>query len=169
VGFTGDAPKPEEIDEAVRRLATAGVTDRWVTDPAGVWSLYVGPLAPFARDWANALRNTDNWPVIEELAAATHAGGNRGKLDPVVGPKWIRVTESVREAARGRDPIFALDAEQRRAGDGGAALQMAGALYVTQQTEAASRAFAKASELLPGRLVREAEADATAAELWSGD
>jgi len=48
-------------------------------------------------------------------------------------------------------------------------LQMAGALYVTQQTEAASRAFAKASELLPGRLVREAEADATAAELWSGD
>jgi spermidine synthase len=168
VGFTGDAPKPEEIAEAARGLADAGVTDRWVTDPAGVWSLYVGPLAPFAAAWAKEPRNTDNWPVMEELAAATHAGGDRGKLDPVVGPKWIRVTESVRQAARGKDALFALDAEALRAMEGGAALQMAGALYVTQQTEAASRAFAKASELLPARLVREAEADATAAELWGG-
>jgi spermidine synthase len=169
VGFTGEAPAPAEIDEAARRLAAAGVTDRWVTDPAGVWSLYVGPLASITGAWANEPRNTDNWPVIEELAAATHAGGNRGKLDPVVGLKWVRVTESVREAAHGGDALFALDAEDQRAVEGGAALQMAGALYVTQQTEAASRAFARASELLPGRLVREAEADATAAELWGKD
>ena len=168
VGFAGDAPKPAAIEAAARRLAAAGVTDRWVADPAGVWSLYVGPLAPFAEAWANDPRNTDGFPVIEERAAATHAGGSRGKLDPVVGPKWVRVTESVREAARGGNPLFALDAEQRRASDGGAALQMAGALYVTGQTDAASRAFAKAAELLPGRLVRDAEADATAAELWSG-
>jgi len=166
VGFTGDAPKPEEIAVAARRLAAAGVTDRWVIDPAGVWSLYVGPLAPFADAWASDPRNTDNWPVIEELAAATHAGGNRGKLDPVVGPKWVRLTESVREAARGKDAVFALDAAAQRAMEGGAALQMAGAFYVTGQTEAASRAFAKASSLLPARLVGEAEADATAAELW---
>lgn len=169
VGFAGDAPQPAAIEAAARRLAAAGVTDRWVTDPAGVWSLYVGPLAPFAEAWANDSRNTDAFPVIEERAAATHAGGSRGKLDPVVGAKWVRVTESVREAARGGDPVFAPGAEQRRASDGGAALQMAGALYVTGQADAASRAFAKASELLPGRLVRDADADATAAELWSGE
>ena len=81
----------------------------------------------------------------------------------------MRFTESVRAAAGGRDPVFALDAEARRASDGGAALQMAGALYVTRETDAASRAFAKASEFLPGRLVKDAEADATAAELWGGD
>ncbi len=169
VGFAGDAPKPAEISEAARRLAAAGVTDRWVTDSEGVWSLYVGPLAPFAGAWASDRRNSDDWPLIEELTAATHAGGTRGKLDPVVGPKWVRVTESVREAARGGDPLFALDADMRRAVDGGAALQMAGALYVTQQTEASSRAFARAAELLPARLVKDAQADATAAELWSGE
>ncbi len=159
---------PASSSYAPRRLA-GGVTDRWVADPAGVWSLYVGPLAPVAAALADESRNTDDWPVIEQLAAATHAGGKRGKLDPIVGPKWVRFTESVRAAATGRDPLFALDADAQRASDGGAALQMAGALYVTQQTEAASRAFAKAGELLPGRLVREAEADATAAELWGGD
>ena len=166
VGFTGEAATPAAIAEAARRLAAAGVGDRWVADPAGVWSLYVGPLAPVAALLADEPRNTDNWPVIEEFAAATHAGGKRGKLDPVVGPKWVRFTESVRAAASGRDPVFALDADARRASDGGAALQMAGALYVTRETEAAARAFATASELLPGRLVKDAEADATAAELW---
>lgn len=80
----------------------------------------------------------------------------------------MRFTESLRAAAGGRDPVFALDADARRAMDGGAALQMAGALYVTRETGAAARAFAKASELLPTRLVSDAEADATAAELWSG-
>ncbi len=169
VGFTGDAPTPAAIDEAARRLAAAGVTDRWVTDAAGVWSLYVGPLAPVADALADEPRNTDNWPLIEERAAATHAGGNRGKLDAIVGANWVRFTESLRAAARGADPLFALDADARRAMDGGAALQMAGALYVTQQTDAASRAFAKAGELLPGRLVRDAKADATAAELWGGE
>ena len=166
VGFIGEAAKPEEIAEAARRLAAAGVGDRWVADPAGVWSLYVGPLAPVAEALADEPRNTDNWPVIEELAAATHAGGKRGKLDAIVGPKWVRFTESVRAAASGRDPVFALDADARRASDGGAALQMAGALYVTRETEAAARAFATASQLLPARLVADAKADETAAELW---
>jgi spermidine synthase len=168
IGFTGDAPLAADIEEATRRLAAAGVTDRWVTDPAGVWSLYVGPLAPSANTWADAPRNTDDAPVIEELAAATHAGGNRGKLDPVVGAQWVRVAESVREAAQQRDPLFALDGEARRSVEGGAALQMAGALYVMGQHEAAARAFATAAESLPPRLVREAEPDATAAELWGG-
>ncbi len=168
VGFTGVAPKPEQVAAAARRLAAAGVADRWVTDPAGVWSLYVGPLAPFADAWKDQSRNTDDWPVIEELAAATHAGGDRGKLDPVVGAKWVRVTESVRSAAHGKDPLFALDAESLRAVEGGAALQAAGALYVAGQQQAAARMFARAAELLPARLVKDADADATAAELWSG-
>lgn len=166
VGFTGEAAQPAAIAEASQRLAAAGVVDRWVADPAGVWSLYVGPLAPAAAALAGEPRNTDDRPVIEQLAAATHAGGTRGKLNAIVGPKWVRFTESVRAAASGRDPVFALDAEARRASDGGAALQMAGALYVTRETEAAARAFTTASELLPSRLVKDAEADATAAELW---
>ena len=166
VGLTGEAAQPAAIAEASRRLAAAGVGDRWVADPAGVWSLYVGPLAPVAVALAGEPRNTDDRPVIEQLAAATHAGGKRGKLDVIVGPKWVRFTESLRAAASGRDHVFALDTDERRASDGGAALQMAGALYVARETEAAARAFATASKLLPARLVKDAEADATAAELW---
>lgn len=167
IGFTGDAPDPEAIALAAQRLAAAGVKDRWVTDAAGVWSLYVAPLAPFAGALAQTSRNSDAWPVIEEMAAATHAGGNRGKLDPVVGAKWIAFTESARGAAHGKDAFFALDAESLRAVEGGAALQMAGALYVSGQQEAAARAFEKAAQLIPDRLVQDAEADGTAAELWT--
>ncbi|MCX5737096.1 MAG: MFS transporter, partial [Proteobacteria bacterium] len=106
VGFTGEAPKAMEIAEAARRLAAAGVTDRWVSDPAGVWSLYVGPLSLVAEELRDEPRNTDARPVIEKLAAETHAGGDRGKLDAIVGPKWVRFTEWVRAAARDGDPIF---------------------------------------------------------------
>jgi hypothetical protein len=50
-----------------------------------------------------------------------------------------------------------------------AALRMAGVLDVTRETEAATRAFATASELLSRHLVRDAEAHAAEAELRIGE
>jgi hypothetical protein len=50
--------------------------------------------------------------------------------------------------------------------DGGALLQLAGALYAEGHTDEASRALARAADLLPPHLVAAAEADPTAAELW---
>lgn len=168
VGWSDAPPSPAAIAVATERLA--GIGDRWVADPLGPWSLYVGPLAPLAQELAAAPRNTDDRPLVERDAAATHAGGNAGKLDPIVGPRWIAWSERLRTAtARAVDPLFSLDERQQRAVDGGFALQVAGADYVTGQVAAASAAFAEASRSLPPNLVSEAAADPTAAELWTDE
>jgi spermidine synthase len=168
VGFAGPPPDPPAVAEAARRLAAAGVRDRWVTDPVGWAALYVGPLPAIREALAVAPRNRDDRLVVEQLAAATHAGGERGKIDPVVGPRWIAFTEPLRGAAGGAgDPVLtSLESELASAVAGGAALQAAGAYYAGGQVEAAARAFAAAARLLPPRLVADAPEDPTAAELW---
>ena len=76
--------------------------------------------------------------------------------------------ESLRQSAeRSDDPIYpTLSPSERRASEGGFALQLAGALYVSGRHGDASRALARAAELLPRHLVRDAEEDSTAAEVW---
>jgi hypothetical protein len=111
---------------------------------------------------------TDDRPRIEHLAARGHAGGQRGVLEPIVATPGVRFAEEVRAAARRTgDPVFPdLPADARRASDGGAALQMAGAFFAEGREEEASRWLARASELLPPHLLLRAPADPTAAELW---
>ncbi len=168
VGYTGRAPSADEVARAAQALAAAGGTDRWVTDPLGPFALYVGPLGPFAAELGSVPRNTDDRPRIEFLAARTHAGGTRGKERPITGLAWSRFDERVRAAAlRGGDDVFPdLAPERRRAAEGGAALQGAGALWVAGRSGEAARALGAASELLPARLVGAAPADPTAAEVW---
>jgi spermidine synthase len=171
VGFAGDPPTAAEVSSAAEVLARAGVDDRWVTDPVGPWALYVGPLAPLAPSLSDVPRNSDDRPRIEQLAAAGHAGGTRGKVDPIVGLAWVRFSEALRAAARrDGDPLWPeLPAEARRASEGGALLQAAGAFYVTGRNDLAAQAFTRAAEELPGRLVADAPPDDTAAELWRAD
>ena len=69
-------------------------------------------------------------------------------------------------AGAGDDVYPGLSEERRRAMQGGAALLAAGALYVEGRGDEAARAFERAASLLPARLVRDAEADPTAAEVW---
>jgi spermidine synthase len=171
VGFTGEPPPAAAVSEAAEALARAGVDDRWVTDPLGPWALYVGPLAPLAPSLSDVPRNSDDHPRIEQLAAAGHAGGARGKVDPIVGLAWARFSEALRAAAhREGDPLWPdLPAAARRASEGGALLQAAGAFYVAGRNDLAARAFTRSAEELPGRLVADAPPDDTAAELWRAD
>lgn len=168
VGFAGEPASPAAVSEAARSLAAAGVRDRWVSDPLGVWALYVGPLGAMSSTLEALPRNRDDLPWVESVAAGGHAGGERGKVDPVVGSAWMRFAEPLRVAAGGvADAIYpGLGPDQRRAVRGGALLQRAGALWVAGRADAAARAFADAASLLPERLVARAEADVTAAELW---
>jgi len=168
VGWRGERASAIEIDAAARRLAAAGERDRWVVDPAGVWSLHVGPLAILREDLTALPRQTDARPILEFVAARGHQGGARGKRDAFVGLAWARFAAELREHSRhGSDPWSHPPSEaSRRAIDGGAALQLAGALYAGGRTDEASRALARAAELLPPRLLANAEADPTAAELW---
>jgi spermidine synthase len=168
VGFVGTPPDPAAVSAAAAALGRRGERDRWIADPLGPWALYVGPLAALAPALADVPRNTDDRPVLEMLAARGHAGGRRGKVDPVVGLAWERFAESLRAAtAAGGDPLWpALAPDAARAAQGGALLQRAGSLYVAGRTDAAAAAFAAAAQALPPRLVAGAPADATAAELW---
>jgi spermidine synthase len=164
VGWADAPAAPEAIEAAAKRLAEAGVGDRWVTDPMGPWALYVGPVAEQPVD---VPRNHTDRPVVERLAAATHEGGSVGKRDPVVGARWLAFTESV--LAREERLWPGLSEDARRSATGGGALQLAGTLYVGGEIDAAARAFTRAASLLPSRLVADASADPTAAELWHAE
>jgi len=167
VGFSGEPPRAAAVEQAVARLAAAGERDRWVTEPEGFWSLYAGALGPLRPTLADTPRNTRDRPVLEYVAARHHQGGRTGLARPYVGIAWQRFVDGVRTASLGGDPLFPdLDPAARRAAAGGAALQMAGALWVEGRREEASRAVTVAASLLPPRLLADAPADPTAAELW---
>ena len=168
VGWADEPAAPGQVSAAAARL---GSGDRWVADPDGVWALYVGPLAPLGPALEDVPRNTDDRPWIETLAAAGHAGGERGKLDPATGLGWIAFAERLRaEARRAGDPVYpSLPPAAARAAEGGALLQRAGALFSAGAAQDAAVAFTRAAARLPARLVAEGPPDPTAAELWRGD
>ncbi len=167
IGFAGDPPSTETIERRVLALAAAGEDDRWVTRPEGFWALHVGALGPLAPALSALPLNRDDRPVLEFLAARSHAGGAGGKLEPFVGRRWVRFAKALREASLPAAASFAGQGEsQRIAGDGGHALQTAGALFAEGQREQASRALSGAARLLPRDLLADAPADPTAATVW---
>lgn len=168
VGWRDEVTPVASVAEATRALAARGETDRWVTDPSGVWALYVGPLGPLADALAEAPRNSDDRPRIEFLSARSHAGGRRGKQAPFTGLPWARFAAVLREAAaRQGDPLYGpLPDFARRATDGGAALQAAGAYWTANRHPEASQALAAAAQLLPDHLLAAAPPDPTAADVW---
>jgi spermidine synthase len=167
VGFRDAVAPAAAVEAAVARLAQAGETDRWVTDPAGFWSLYVGALGPLAPSLERTPRNTLDRPVLEHLSARHHRGGSIGLAQPFVGVAWQRFTDGVRTASALGDPLYPdLDRAAKRAIAGGAALQMAGALWQEGRADEAARAVSVAADLLPPRLLADAPPDPTVADLW---
>jgi len=168
VGFKGRIPSAQEVASAALRLSAAGERDRWVSDPEGIFALYVGPLAPLSPSLAQVPRNTDDRPRIEFAAARSQRGGVRGQSEPVVGLAFSRFGDELRSAARqAGDPVFpGLPPQAQNASEGGARLQEAGALWVAGRFEDAGHALAQASALLPARLLARGEPDPSAAEVW---
>jgi len=161
-----DAPADAgRIAAAARRLGgTELPEERWATHPVGVWALYAGPLGPAEP---GAPRNTTAHPRLEFLAAEGHAGGGRGKLDPLVGLDWARIEARAALRRRGGDRLFpGLPPEARRAADAGLALRTAGAFYAEGLEAQARQAWARAVEGLPPELLSPDTPDPSAAELW---
>ena len=163
VGGAGPLPAEGVVAAGSARLAASGVRDRWLTSPLGVFALYVAPLGTLAADWRELPRNGDERPVIEWLAARDHAGG-AGKPAPFTGLAFAGFARGLREASA--HALAALSPAARRAGDGGHALQSAGALLAAGRGEEAGRALASAAALLPPELFLEAAPDPTVAEAW---
>jgi spermidine synthase len=165
-----DRPAPSrEVSAAAARMATIpGFEDRWLRDPVGFWSLYVGPLAPLAPELRDVPRNRDDRPRLAYLAARSHVGGDRGVSEPMVGLRWVRFQEELMRAVKhSGDAIYPdLDARSREASRGGALLQAAGSLWMAGRAHDAGQLLARASELLPPELLAQAPADPTAADVW---
>jgi spermidine synthase len=166
VGGAGAVPDAAAVAAGTARLRAAGVRDRWVVHAEGPFALYVAPLAPAAEGWRSVPRNTDDRPVIELLAARSHGGG-AGKAAPFTGLAFAGFAKGLREAAG--EALAALPADARRAGDGGHALQVAGALLAAGRGDEAGRALAAAAALLPRELFADAPPDPTAAEAWHAE
>ncbi len=153
---------------AAARLSTRGVADRWVTHPFGPWALYAGPLAGVAALWNETPRNLDDHPTVELLAARQHAGSGRGGVRPFIGTALTQLSKTLRESADalGAEPIRGFGPAERRAAEGGHALQTASALWVSGRERPASSALEAAADLLPPELLARAPADPTVAEVW---
>lgn len=165
VGWRDEPAPSADVEAAAKRLAAAGVADRWVTDPVALWSLYVAPLAPDAS--GDVPRNVLAWPRLEYLAAARHAGGARGKVDPVIGLDWIERVKEWQAVDSPSDRLFPVLSEAAlRARRGGSALQRAGALFAARREQEAAAALATAGDLLPRRVLAHAPPDPSAADLW---
>jgi len=164
VGWRDGAPDPETIDAAAAALAATGVRDRWVTDPLGIWSLYVAPGVGLSQQLDQIPRNLDDRPVIEFGAPRQRAAGTGSTL---VGPRWVDVGEELAQRFPGDDPLFGpLGAARTSAASGGHWLQRADALWAARRPEEAAAALSEAGARLPETLFSGAEADPTAATLW---
>ncbi|MGH0028831.1 MAG: spermidine synthase [Myxococcota bacterium] len=163
VGFSGAVPRPEALAGAALSLARAGETDRWVGDPVGLWSLYVGPLAALSAELDAAPRNTDDRPRVELTAPRARARGE-GLL---VGDAWVRASARAGAAVGGSDPVFPrLPPVAVRAARAGARLQAAGASWVAGRAEQAAAHMSAAAADLPPALLDPDRPDPSAAELW---
>jgi spermidine synthase len=158
-------PNAEDLAGRAEPLRAAGVEDRWITHPLGLFSLYLAPLGPSAGAWQTIPRNSDDRPRIEFLAARTHAGA-RGKQEALVGLDYSKFAKSLRVAAARAGALDDVSEAARRAGDGGHALQVAGALLNAGRRVPTSQALANAAALLPPALLSDAAPDPSAAEAW---
>jgi spermidine synthase len=168
VGYAGEVPSAEATSRAAVRLRAAGVEDRWVTDPVGVWALYVGPLSPLAPRLAAAPINRDGDPRIEFMAARAYTGVAGGVADPMTGFRWLAFLEGLTAATsrRGDDIHPQLPEAARRASRAGNLLQAAGVAWVAGRAADAARYLEAAREALPPHLLEPNDPDPTAAEVW---
>lgn len=166
VGWRDEVASLDTVEGNARALGRRGVEDRWVTHPEALWSFYVSPLAPWVRQAAP--RNTLASPQIEFLAAARHAGGRRGKMDPLVRLAWTRrVAAIVSSIPSSSDPLYPdLPPQADRARRGGLAFQQASALYAAGRRDDAARALAAAADLLPGSVLADGAPDSSVADVW---
>jgi spermidine synthase len=167
VGYAGSPPAAEAIARGAVRLAESGETDRWVGDPVGVFSLYVGPLVALDRYLDTAPRNRDDRPLVEFRAPSDRARRAKGEALLLVGERWVRTAVEATAAIGPGDPVFPLIPDAaRRAAHAGARLQAAGAAWVGGRAEVASTNLTAAAADLPPALLDPSEPDPSAMEVW---
>lgn len=169
VGFRGRPPRVAEVAAASARLRAAGEPDRWLTDPIGFWSLYVGELGSLRAALADVPLNRDDRPHLQYRAARSHSGAPRARAF-FVGSPFAYFAETLRSATRARgDTLFPdLPPPALRAMQAGSLLQQSGAAWSEGRRNEAALALTQAAERLPAGLLAEGAPDPSAAEVWPG-
>jgi hypothetical protein len=158
IGRVGRSPAVRTIDDAARRLRARGVADRWVTEPRGLWMLYVGPLASGTGELIDLPLNSDRWPVLEFRAGrATEASRNEFRLQ-----RWPEFVDRIHDAVGNVDPVFpGRPPEGPRAGT---AFARANLLVSSQGPSKRAEAFAIVRAQVPADLLT--PPDPTVSEIW---
>jgi hypothetical protein len=102
IGWLGPPLWQSAVEERVRQLRQRGVEDRWVTEPAGLWMLYVGPLARLRQRLEGVPRNTDDRPRFEFQAARSSPEERQEFLTR----GWPELVKRVMGPPRAPDPTF---------------------------------------------------------------
>lgn len=157
VAWNGPPPDVATLERRARELGALGIADRWVTDPRGLWMLYVGPLRALAPELAGALRNSDDHPVFEY-------GAGRGRAEDRVAftrEGWPALAERVTAAAGVTDPL--LPGRPLEGPNAGAAFTRASIMASTNRPELAAYLDSLRSRLPPELLY---PPDPNVADTW---
>lgn len=101
VGYAGSPPSAAALEARARKLASY-TDDRWITDPQGLWSLYLGPLSTLLPLLHGSGINTDDRPRFEFESARVDVKLQRRFLRE----GWARVTTAQVLRAGKVDPLF---------------------------------------------------------------
>ena len=158
VGGPGPSLRRSAVEARARRLGERGIEDRWVVEPAGLWMLYVGPLARLGERLRHAPRNTDDRPRFEFQAGRSSPEERQQFLDQ----GWPELVERLLGPRRAEDPGFLGPAPQGPRW--GELLARLSREAVAQDRAAFRRTSRELRRLVPGALL--ASPDPTAADSW---
>ncbi len=156
IGVIGPLPTAEQVDARARQLAAHGVKDRWVSDPSGVWMLYLGPLAALSAELAGVVPTRDDRPIFEYLAGRTP---QQRRLRFVMD-QWPQMVQRL-AAARSRGGIPGARLDLAEAGD---LFSEASRLFAHGQTEALRPVLRELRRRVPPHLL--SPRDPLMADVW---
>jgi hypothetical protein len=102
IGWLGPPLWTTAVEERARELGGRGVEDRWVVEPAGLWMLYMGPLARLRGRLEGVPLNTDDRPRFEFRAGRSSA---RDRQD-FLARGWPELADLVIAPPDAPDPTF---------------------------------------------------------------
>ena len=160
VGSAGRLPAASQVEARARELRAGGIDDPWITDPFGVWTFYLGPVAALREQLPSLGQHTDDLPVFEFVSAGIPSQvmwAFRFQGFPKLTADFTSQLGELDPAFPGR-PIAG-----PRAGEVLARINLAA---FQGQTGPLSRAWETVSQLVPAHLL--AERDPSVSGYWPG-
>jgi spermidine synthase len=158
IGRLGSPLWPTAVEERARELGRREVEDRWVVEPAGLWMLYLGPLARLRGRLAGVPLNTDDRPRFEFRAGRSSAQDRQRFLTQ----GWPELADLVVAPPEAPDPTFLGAAPQGPRW--GELFARASREAVVQDRPAFRRTSREIHRVVPAVLL--APPDPTAADVW---